>query len=189
MRGYDGSKGKREKFKWELDLLIMLFGKILGKADIEKTGKKPESKLNTFFTAGVALVGSVLIAQFLIGIIAQDIRVVDDELGYVVGQPSIWQILLGVVVAFGVSGFVVKQFLGASYIWPILASGVITAFSISTYAKKASLEHILGQWPAVFFSNTVVAILPVQVVAFGVIGAVIGYWLSIRYDYWRHHEI
>jgi len=26
-------------------------------------------------------------------------------------------------------------------------------------------------------------------VAFGTIGSIAGYWMAIRYDYWRKHEI
>jgi hypothetical protein len=29
----------------------------------------------------------------------------------------------------------------------------------------------------------------VQMVAFGALGSVAGYWMAIRFDYWRKHEM
>jgi hypothetical protein len=48
---------------------------------------------------------------------------------------------------------------------------------------------MVEQWPAIFFSNTIIAVLPVQMIAFGALGSVAGYWMAFRYDYWRKHEM
>jgi hypothetical protein len=49
------------------------------------------------------------------------------------------------------------------------------------------LQQLVEHYPLVFFSSTVISILPVQMVAFGVLGSITGYWLAVRYYYWRKH--
>ncbi len=104
-------------------------------------------------------------------------------------QPTVGQIVFAVLVSFGLAAFVVKRFLHASYIWPTIASALVTAFAISIYVKKDVLQYLVQNWPAAFFSNAVISILPVQMVAFGTLGSIIGYWAAVRYDYWRKHEM
>ena len=147
------------------------------------TGWKP-----VILNAAIALVGSVLIAQFLISIFAQDVRIFDPQLGSVIAQPAIGQIVFAVSVSFGLVAFVVKKFLNVSYIWPIIASALVTGFAITIYIKQDILQYLVGHHPAVFFSSAVISILPVQMVAFGTLGAITGYWLAVRYEYWRKHE-
>ena len=87
------------------------------------------------------------------------------------------------------SGFIVKRFLGASYIWPVVASALVMGISVTVLMRRGLLEHVAGRYPAIFFANGILAILPVQIVAFGVLGSIAGYWTAIRYDYWREHEL
>jgi glucan phosphoethanolaminetransferase (alkaline phosphatase superfamily) len=115
-------------------------------------------------------------------------RMPDGQLGSVVGQPVIGQIIFAVLVSFGLVAFAVKAFLNVSYIWPSIASSLVTALGITIYAKQNLLEHLVESWPATFFSNPVISILPIQMVAFGTLGAITGYWLAIRYSYWRKSE-
>lgn len=150
---------------------------------------KPKSKSNIYLNAVIALVASVLIAQVCLGRLAQDIQFSDNRLGSVMGQPAIGQIVFGVLVAFGLAAFVVKSFLNAGYLWPIIASALVTAFSIMSYVKQDALNHLVRYWPAVFFSNPIISISPVQMVALGTLGSIAGYWMGIRYDFWRKHEI
>ncbi|UCF17343.1 MAG: hypothetical protein JSW59_07740, partial [Phycisphaerales bacterium] len=111
----------------------------------------------------------------------------DNILGSVVAQPANGQIAFAVLVSFGVAAFVVKKFLNASYIWPAIATALVTAFSMHTYVREAS--YLARNWPAVFFENSVSSVLPIQMVAFGTLGSIAGYWMSVRYDYWRKHEM
>jgi len=150
---------------------------------------KPKSKSNIYLNAVIALVASVLIAQVCLGRLAQDIQFSDNRLGSVMGQPAMGQIVFGVLVAFGLAAFVVKSFLNAGYLWPIIASALVTAFSIMSYVKQDALKHLVQCWPAVFFSNPIISISPVQMVALGTLGSIAGYWMGIRYDFWRKHEI
>lgn len=157
------------------------------KPEPDKTQEKSNSKSNIYLNAAIALVGSVLIAQFCISILAQDVRIFDNKLGSVLAQPAVGQIVFAVFVSFGVAAFVVKKFLNVSYICPTVASALVTAFAVSAYVKQDVLQHLVQHWPAVFFSHAVTSILPVQMVAFGSLGSIAGYWLAVRYNYWRKH--
>ena len=153
----------------------------------DKPKEKSNSKSNIYLNAAIALVGSVLIAQFCISILAQDVRIFDNKLGSVLAQPAVGQIVFAVFVSFGIAAFVVKKFLNVSYICPTVASALVTAFAVSAYVKQDVLQHLVQHWPAVFFSHAVTSILPVQMVAFGSLGSIAGYWLAVRYNYWRKH--
>lgn len=137
----------------------------------------------------VTVVGTVIAATYLLNILATDISYIDrNAKGFVVGQPANLQIAFGVLIAFMACGFCAKLFLGANYIWPAAATALVTAFSITTYAKLSTFEYLASSWPAVFFAKSVLGILPVQMVAFGFIGAIWGYWLAVRYRYWKQFE-
>ena len=133
--------------------------------------------------------GFVLVAVLALDRLAQDITMTNGSLGSVMAQPATGQMVFGIIVAFGLAAFIVKHFLNAAYIWPIIAAGLVTPFAIAAYAKYDTLNHLADYWPAVFFSNTAIAVMPVQMVAFGTIGAIAGYWMGIRYNFWRKHEI
>ena len=80
-----------------------------------------------------------------------------------------------------------KQFLRCNYICAVIATVVVSFLGLSKYGTEEVLGALGQRWPAVFFPNVLVAITPVQIVSFGCIGAVTGYWLAIQYDYWRKH--
>jgi MFS family permease len=142
--------------------------------------QKPDSKANIYLNAILALVASVLIGHFCIRVLARDVSV-----GSVVAQPETPQIAFAVSLSFGIAAFVVKKFLDAGYVFVIIASALVTGFTISAYVKTNALQNLVEHWPAVFFSNAVVSISPVQMVAFGTLGSIAGYWLAMRYTYWR----
>ena len=148
--------------------------------------EKPNSKPDKYLSAIVALVGSGFIAQFFIGMLAQDVRMFDNGIGAVVAQPAVGQIVFAVLVSFGLAAFAVKKFLDVSYVWPAIASAFVMAFAIRAYVNQ--VPGLVQRWPAAFFSNAVVSILPVQMVAFGTLGSIAGYWMAVRYRYWRKHE-
>jgi hypothetical protein len=168
---------------------VLLGQKIQSNLKPDETQDKSNSKPGKYLTPIIALVGSALIAQLCLKIFAQDVRIFDNRLGSVMAQPTVGQIVFAVLVSFGLAAFVVKKFLDASYIWPTIASALVTAFAISIYVKQDVLQHLVQHWPAAFFSNTVISILPVQMVAFGTLGSIAGYWMAVRYDYWRKHEM
>ncbi len=168
----------------------VLAGQKLSRKKIQDKGQeKPVSRSTAYLNAAAAFIGSGLIAQFGIRILAQNVRAFDSKLGSVMAQPAVGQIAFAVLVSFGLAAFVVKKFLDADYIWPVIASAFITAFGVIGYAGKGVLQHVVEHWPAIFFPNSIIAILPVQMVAFGTLGSVCGYWIAIRYIYWHKHEI
>jgi len=166
---------------------VLLGQKIRSKSEPYKNEEKSKSESSIYLNAIIALVGSVLIAQFGIRIFAQDVRVFDPRLGSVMAQPAIGQVVFAVLVSFGIAAFIFRKFLNVSYIWPIAASALVTGFAITTYLKQDILQHLIGQHPAVFFCNAVTSILPVQMVAYGTLGSIAGYWLVVRYSHWRKH--
>jgi len=154
-----------------------------------QTKDKPKSAPALYLNAAVALVASMLIALLALDRLAQDITMTNGSLGSVMAQPATGQMVFGIIVAFGLAAFIVKHFLNAGYIWPIIAAAMVTPFAITTYAKYDTLNHLADYWPPVFFSNAAISVLPVQMVAFGTIGAIAGYWMGIRYHFWRKHEL
>lgn len=168
---------------------VLLGQKILSSPRQTETQKRSNPKPAQYLYAIIALVGSALIAQFCIKLFAQDVTVFDNRLGSVVAQPSIGQIVFAVLLSFGIAAFVVKKFLDVSYIWPVIATALVTAFAISSYTKQEVLQYFVQRWPAAFFANSVISILPLQIVAFGTLGSIAGYWMAVRYSYWRKHEM
>jgi len=168
---------------------VLLGRKILSSPRPAETQKKSNPKTAQYLNAIIALVGSSLIAHFCIRIFAQDVKISDNRLGSIIAQPSVGQIFFAVFVSFGLAAFVVKKFLDASYIWPAMACALVTAFAASSYANKEVLQYLVQKYPPPFFSNVVVSILPVQMVAFGTLGSIAGYWIAVRYHFWRKHEI
>jgi len=133
-----------------------------------QTEQKPNSNRNTYLNAAVALLLSAVIAHFALRLFAQDVKVFDSQLGTIVGQPATGQIIFAVMVSFGLAAFVVKV--------------------LSVYTRENILQSLVQRWPPVFFPKAVIAILPVQMVAFGTLGSIIGYWLAISYVHWRKSE-
>jgi hypothetical protein len=160
----------------------VLLAQKLGPSKNPGTQEESKSGPGKYLNAIIALACSVAIAQFCIRILAQDV-----QLDSVIGQPAVGQIVFAVLVSFGVAAFVAKKFLNVSYIWPSIASALVTAVLVSIYAKN--MPYMAQNWPPAFFPNSVLSVLPVQMVAFGSLGSVAGYWMAIRYEYWRKHEI
>jgi hypothetical protein len=162
---------------------VLVGRKILSQPSQRQPKKDTGSKLTLCLCSALAVALSGLIAQFTIRVLAQDV-----EVDSFVAQPATAQIAFAVLAAFALAGFVVKTFLDASYTWPAISSALITGFAAATYAKPRAVEHLLRDWPSVFFSNTLLTILPIQMVVFGTLGALAGYWFAVRCDYWRKHE-
>ena len=185
-----------EPIFWLIVVAAGFLGVFLGwkmcpkKTGQDKVQEKSHFNLNTYIiNAIIALGGSVLIAQFCIAVLAQGIRIFDSKLGSVMSQPSVGQIVFAVLVSFGLAAFIVKKAFDINYTWSIIASGFVTVFVNSVYLRENALQHLIDRYPAVFFINPVMAILPVQMVVFGTLGSIAGYWLAVQYNYWRKHEM
>jgi hypothetical protein len=146
---------------------------------------RPQSHIsaNTCINGLVAVAVTVVVAQFFVGVFVQNLGV-----SGVADQPETGQIIFGVAAAFGIAAFVVKKFLNLSYLWPTLASMFVIAFMQGIYGRSDTIQNFADTRAATCFPHSVLTILPVQLVALGTLGSIIGYWIAVRYEYWRKHE-
>jgi hypothetical protein len=154
-----------------------------------KSRHKPNVPVPQGVNVMIAVIGSIAIAHIFISMFAQDVRLPDKWLGYVIAQPAKGQIVFAVLAGFAAAAFVVKKFLDSSYVWPASASVLLMFYACFRYARPEILRYLAQEHPANFFSSALVCILPVQMVALAAIGSVAGYWLAVRFNYWREHEI
>lgn len=145
----------------------------------------PRPNTNAYVTAALAVLASVLLAHFFVGVFAQDVATSSNVPAT---QPPIGQILFAVIGAFAVAAFAVKKFAHLSYLWPAVATMFLTAFAQILYYHGQALRTFAETRPATFFAHNALAILPVQFVALGTLGSVLGYWMAVRYDWWRTHD-
>lgn len=132
----------------------------------------------------IALVVAVLISQFFVAVFAQNLALSHR----VAAQPAVGQIFFAVTGAFAVAAFVVKKFLDLSYLLPAAASLFVVAFVQILYDNAKTMQRFADTCPATFFPHSLLAIVPIQIVALGTLGSVLGYWMAVRYDFWRKHE-
>ncbi len=138
---------------------------------------------SAYFNGLAALAVAIVVSHFFIGVFVQNLGMPG-----VVAQPEIGQVVFGVTAAFALAAFVVKKFLNLTYIWPAVASLFITALAQAILYRGDIIQKFAEARPATLFPHSILAVLPVQLVALGTLGSIIGYWMAIRYDYWRQHE-
>jgi hypothetical protein len=138
---------------------------------------------NTGLNGLLSLVVAIIVTEFFIGVFTQNLTHCD-----VAAQPETGQIIFGVTTAFAVAAFIIKKFLNLSYLWPVVASLFMLAFAQMICYRPATVQRFAETCPATAFPHAIFAILPVQLVALGTLGSIIGYWMAVRYDYWRQHE-
>ncbi|MBC8463675.1 MAG: hypothetical protein H8D61_01725 [Deltaproteobacteria bacterium] len=151
---------------------------IANKADAGQT-PKIENKSNYWTHCVIAAVAAAVIVYFTIGIFAQDIRQIDENLGFVVGHPGSRQIAFGVFVSVGLAGFVAKQFLQVHFIPVVVGAAAVYIGTLSKFIGSDTLAYMVKTWPIDFFPNSIYAILPIQFAPFAILGAMTGYWTSI----------
>lgn len=183
-----------EGFLWLAVVICGFLGavsadKIFRRKTVELPDKtKPVFQLPWFARIAIALIGTVFVANFLINVLAAGVSYSDLRLSRVTAQPANLQMVFAVFIAFGACGFFAKIFAGSGSFWPAVASVPLIYYSTISYSKNSILAYLGSSWPAVFFARTVTSVLPVQMVAFGCLGAVWGYWLGVRYQLWRAHQ-
>jgi hypothetical protein len=165
-------------------------GVLLGRLVLAPQASQPEPKPKAAVPANMiaAFFASSVIAFFFVTLLAQDVRIPDERLGHVIAQPSAGQIGFAAFVAFGVAAFVVRQFLGAGYIWPVLGTAAVSVFGLAFYDRASVTEYMTANWPGEFFASSHAAILPLQMVSFGILGAIAGYWLVESFQIWRREQ-
>jgi len=158
------------------------------KKDDSEVQKPTESKTHIYLNRTLAIVLSAVIVQIFICILAKDFSISDNKIGLVTTLPAVGQIAFALIVAFAIAAFVAKKFLQSSYIYSMVACSLVSIYSLTFYVKEESLRHLAQNWPANFFTHPSVAILPIQMASFGVLGAIVGYWIAISFEHWRKHE-
>ncbi len=186
---------KWEGFFWLAIVLLGFLGVQIARSvtvkeeeDKREAKKEPKQK-GVNLNAVLGIFVCILISAILIAILAQSVKEYDGKLGAVVAQPAKGQIVFAVVVSFLAAGFAAKKLFDLNYTFPICGTALLTFFSIILYAKQNIAAHLAENWAASFFANSLVSILPIQMVCFGTLGSIWGYWLAVRYNYWRKHEI
>jgi hypothetical protein len=149
---------------------------------------KPVFRMPEFLVIAISVIGTVFVANFLINIFALDVSYSDPQLAHVTAQPASLQIVFAVLIAFGACGFLAKILIGSRAVWPATASVVLICYTAIGYGKNDIMAHLSSSWPANFFIRPITAVLPVQMVAFGCLGAVWGYWLAVDYHLWRTQQ-
>ncbi len=183
-----------ESLFWLLVIGCGFAGVLSGQAIISRLKKSPNAEktdlkpVNLVYVI-ISVLLSAVIAIFCLKIFAQDVGVQNDNLEIVYAQPALAQNIFAVLFSFGIAAFVVKLVFNLNYVWSIISCAIVTAYSVGVYMNGRILESFINKFPAIFFPNPIVSILPVQMVTFGVLGSIAGYWMAIRYDYWRKHEL
>ena len=161
--------------------------------EVEKSSAKKDKTVKRdaayFLNILLAVAGSVFVAQFFIGIFARDFSIEDAQAGHIIGHPATTHIIFALLMSFGIAGFLVKMFLKSDYISVIVSTAIITPFSVIVYGRPDVISYFAGMWPSVFFPSAALAILPIQTAAFGTIGAIAGYWMAVKYEYWQKGNI
>ena len=157
------------------------------KADIESEIGRFRIK-NQYLRAALSVLGSIVIARIFIGLLARNVTMSDFDLGHVLGQPAVAQVCFAVLFAFGFAAFLTKYLLNSSYIWPVVGTALLNLSAMTAAGRPGNLELLVENWPASFYAGAAASILPLQMVAWGTLGSVIGFWLAIRYAYWKKHK-
>jgi hypothetical protein len=183
-----------EPFFWLLVTAVGFAGVLLGRFVLAPAVPaqiltiKPKLRLKNPANAVVAVVISAVIAFVVVTLLAQNVKFADARLGYVTAQPSAGQIGFAIFVAFALASFISKEFLDAPYFWSATATAVVSVFSLTFYDKRTILEHMAATWPANFFASPHSSILPIQMVSFGTLGTVAGFWLVQSFEIWRSSQ-
>ena len=135
----------------------------------------------------IALVAAVLGGMFFVKMFVKDVSFADEQVKMVVGQAANMQVCVGVMFAMGVTAFLIKYALDASWIWSGAATAIITVVSMA-FVNVDNAKYMAANWPAIFYSSALLGVLPVQMVGWGVLGSIVGYWLAVRLRYWKQTQ-
>ncbi len=183
-----------EPFFWLLIAAIGLAGVFLGRfilspaASTHINTTTPKLRLNNPVNAAIALVASAMIAFIVVTLLARNVGFTDAQLGQVIAQPSAGQVGFAVFVSFALASFISNKFLGVLYFWSAAATALVSVFGLAFYDRSRILEHMAASWPANFFASPHSSILPVQMVSFGILGAVAGFWLVQSFEFWHSFQ-
>lgn len=165
---------------------VLVVAKLVPSSGVSAEIHPPAAKSKTA-VQGAAAFAAALIAAVGISMLAKGVLFFDKNLGPVVGQPANGQLAFAAMVSFGLAAFILKRFLEASYVWPALATMLVSLGAMYFAGRNDVLSYMASNWPTNFFAQPAYALLPIQIVSFGCIGSVVGYWLAVRFKYWQTH--
>ncbi len=180
-----------EPFLWLLVVAAGFAGVLMAqylRSSSQSSGNSPAwnyQNVNAYLTGLLALVATVLIGHFFLGVFIQDVATSRNNAAT---QPAIGQILFGILAAFAIVSFLLKKFANLSYVWPAVGGTFLIGFAQALHGNTQTLRRFAETRPATFFPDSGLAILPVQLIALGALGSVLGYWIAVRYDWWRKNE-
>jgi hypothetical protein len=147
---------------------------------------KTKAKLNIWSLLGLAV--SAVIAGWGISLFAKDVVFPDKNIGHVIGQAANGQAAFASLVSFGIAAFIIKKLWGASYIWPAISTAIVVLIGMNLCGRVQMLDYMAKTWPAVFYRQPNCGLLPIQIVSFGILGSIAGYWLAVRFKYWQENH-
>jgi hypothetical protein len=133
----------------------------------------------------LGFISALVLAHILIGAF---VRGTVLPHGRATSQPLIGQIAFGVFLALGVTSFIVKHFFQLRYEWTMTTMALVFLINALWFGRIDTITKAAQTYPASIVTHDVLGVLPLQLVAFGSLGAVTGYWAALRYLYWRKHE-
>lgn len=143
---------------------------------------RPLQRLVTDGILGMVL--STVVSYILIVVFAQGTNVIG---GTIQSQPAGRQVCFGVFVAFWAAAFLCGRFLGLDFYWPVASTALLSVVGNLLLARPTVMAAVAQDYPASCLPSAILAALPVQMISFGSLGAIAGYWTSIRFEYWRRH--
>jgi hypothetical protein len=149
----------------------------------------PKKGKNQAINIAISMVLTVVITQLAITIFAQDVRLFDSELTYVIGQPGNGQIAFAVILSFAIAAFVAKSYLSVNYVYTTISAVLLMIWTVQAHANSQNLEHMTSFWPANIFPKATCAILPIQLISFAAIGSIAGHWFAIQWAYSRKDAV
>jgi hypothetical protein len=126
----------------------------------------------------VPILATCAIAWAVVSLLLQSPKLPTTDSGTLYSQPRQAQAAFALMAGFGVAGYAVKRFINIRYEIPA-ASTVVFSLAAAIYAGRDSMHTISINMPPTFFMSPICALLPVQTIAFGTLGILIGYSIAV----------
>ena len=162
---------------WLAEKSIASSAQIEGETTLRK--KSPNALL--------VLAVNLAIAYFGIIILCQNSHIFDSTMRTITLQPTNGQIAFALLISFGLAAFVCKRFLNAGYFYTFMATAILS-IAAATLISKGLNDPVYQKLPVYFMSNPLRGIVPVQMVAFGSLGGICGYWYAVLYEKWQREN-
>jgi hypothetical protein len=126
-----------------------------------------------------AVAAVTAVSMVVISILAVSPGLRDRELHGLMIQPGNGQTAFAVLATFTLCGWAGMRYFNINYL-PACISAVILPVAIRLFAfKQEDILNLTQRYPLTFLTNPNLAITPVIIISFGMIGAVCGYWLAV----------